>query len=479
MKRCRFFVLPAVLAAFLSLSPATPGAAFEPQSPKLVAKETDRPELDFSLYRLGPGQGPTLLVVGGIQGDEPGGFSAASLLVTNYKITSGRVWVVPNLNFPSIVKRNRGTFGDMNRKFAHVDSSDPDYTAVKSIQRIICEPEVNLILNLHDGSGFYRPNWESPVHNPSRWGQCVIIDQDALDAPSLFGELGRMARMAALDANSGLLHDEHRYHVRNTETSKGDKEMEKTLSYFAVLNGKPSFGVEASKNFTTEFRTYYHIRILESFMRQMGITFERGFALSPQGVKNAINSNVGIALYNDRVFLPLDDVRPALAYVPMKKNAPVDLKSTKPLLALLQENESSWRVAYGNRTLTRIRPQYMDYDESLPSVEVVRDGVPQTVPVGGVVAVSDSFMVKPIKGYRVNVIGALKEKADGSECNVLLRQKDFISRYSVDKNATIYRVEIYKGKMFAGMVLVRFGKPVPASRDTLTAVKGPESEYGF
>ena len=54
---------------------------------------------DFTLHRLGTGN-PALLVVGGIQGDEPGGFSAASLLVTHYRITSGSVWVVPNLNFP-------------------------------------------------------------------------------------------------------------------------------------------------------------------------------------------------------------------------------------------------------------------------------------------------------------------------------------------------------------------------------------------
>lgn len=456
-------------------------ASFDARPPRMVAVETDRPDIDFSFHRLGPGGGNTLLVVGGIQGDEPGGFSAASLLVTGYTITSGQVWVVPNLNFPSIVKRSRGSAtGDMNRKFAYVNPKDPDYPAVMSIQEIIRAPEVDVILNLHDGSGFYRPRHEGPMHNPNRWGQCVIIDQENLDASGSFSQLEQMALAAVRDANKGLLKDEHRYHLRNTETRKGDKEMEKTLSYFAVRHGKSAFGIEASKNFTTEFRAYYHVRILESFMRQLGIRFERHFSLTPEGVKKAINSDVGIALYNNRMFLDLDNVRPNLAFVPMKKGAPVDLKGTSPLIALLEDKKaSSWRVAYGNRTLTRLSPQYMDFDDSLKTVDMVLDGKVKSVSVGQMVSVTDSFLVKTLKGFRVNAIGAQKEKADGSEDDVILRKKDFIPRYSVDKNATTYRVEIYKGKAFAGMILVRFGKAASPSRETMTATAGPESSLGF
>ena len=463
-----------IQAAFAS--PST----FDLSEARTVAVETERPDLSFSFHRLGPGGGSTLLVVGGIQGDEPGGFSAASLLVTSYTITSGELWVVPNLNFPSIVKRNRGTFGDMNRKFAAVSPKDPDYPAVKTIQQIICAPEVDVILNLHDGSGFYRPKYETPDHNPKRWGQSVIIDQDCLDTERPYGQLSQMAQTAIKDANKSLLKDEHRYHLLNTETRKGDKEMEKTLSYFAVRHNKAAFGIEASKSFTTEYRTYYHIQILESFMRQMGIGFERKFSLTPAGVRDAINSNLGIALYDNRYVLALDNVRPTLNFVPMKKNAPVELKRTKPLLALLQEKKNStWRVAYGNRTLTRLSPQYMDFDESLSSVNIVQDGKDVSVSVGQVVTVTESFRVQSIEGFRVNAIGARQEKADGSECGVTLRKKDFSARHSVDKDATTYRVEIYKGKAFAGMILVRFAQKAPAARETMTAVNGPESPYGF
>jgi hypothetical protein len=136
-------------------------------------------------------------------------------------------------------------------------------------------------------------------------------------------------------------------------------------------------------------------------------------------------------------------------------------------------------VAYGNRTLTRLSPQYMDFDESLSSVDIVHDGKTSSVPLGRLVTVTDAFLIKSVKGFRVNAIGAVKEKADGSECNVLLRKKDFIPRYSMDKDATTFRVEIYRGNAFAGMILVRFGQAAPSARETMTAIKGPESAFGF
>ena len=56
-------------------------------------------EFKFDLIQKGKQDNNTLLVVGGIQGDEPGGFISASILATHYEITKGSVWIVPNLNF--------------------------------------------------------------------------------------------------------------------------------------------------------------------------------------------------------------------------------------------------------------------------------------------------------------------------------------------------------------------------------------------
>lgn len=92
--------------------------------------------LRFSLHKIKSDiPGPTLLVIGGIQGDEPGGFTAASMLVTNYKVKKGNIWVVPNLNFKSIIKRSRGIHGDMNRKFNVLSKNDPEFEEVQKIKK--------------------------------------------------------------------------------------------------------------------------------------------------------------------------------------------------------------------------------------------------------------------------------------------------------------------------------------------------------
>ena len=435
----------------------------------------------FSLLRLGAPQlaeAPTLLVIGGIQGDEPGGFSAAALLATRYSIEHGQVWVVPDLNFASILERNRGIHGDMNRKFAHLDKSDPEYPLISELKGVLLDNQVDLVLNLHDGSGFYRPTYESPRFNPSRWGQSVIIDQQEMEALR-FNRLHHMAEHAQQEVNRVLVHPDHRYFIRNTETRLGDKEMEKSLSYFAVLNGKPAFGIEASKEFTTEYRAYYHLTAIESFMRQMGIAYSRSFELSPRGVLAALNSGLTLAMFNDRVVLPLDNVRPTLPNIPFQTNAAPKSRASRPLLTLVNE-KNGWRVAYGNRTLTRVQPATMPFDDSLTSFEIIADGEKRRVRVGEIIPVRSSFTVCPLDEYRVNAIGALAEK-NGTEAGVELYKKDFLPRFSVDKDATLYRVEVYKGKAFSGMVLVSFADEDGAAHDDppLTAVSGPESTLGY
>ena len=140
----------------------------------------------------------------GGQGDEPGGFNAASLIVTHYDILSGNVWVVPNLNFLSIIKRSRGVYGDLNRKFDKLPIKDPEYQTINRIKKLIVDPKVDLILNLHDGSGFYRDKYYDRLYNQNRWGQCIIIDQDQTDSKN-FGNLLGLAQTSIAHVNKHLL----------------------------------------------------------------------------------------------------------------------------------------------------------------------------------------------------------------------------------------------------------------------------------
>jgi len=412
--------------------------------------------LRFSLHKIESGQaGPTLLVIGGIQGDEPGGFTAASMLVTNYKVNRGSVWVVPNLNFASIIKRSRGIHGDMNRKFNALSKNDPEFDEVQKIKKIILNKNVDIIVNLHDGSGFYKKEYINRMHNPNRWGQSIIIDQENIESES-YGGLLNVAESVQQHINANLINKSKYFYVKNTETAKGDVEMEKSLTYFAIKNNQPAFAVEASKSFLTHERAYYHLLAVEGFMKELGIEFQRNFKMSRRDVAKQIGNNLKISLYNNRINLHMDKARRALNYVPLKKYGSVKYEKSNPLIAVIK-NKKTIKVRYGNRSVTSLNPQYFEYDYNLNSVSMQIDGKTKKINIGETVNVKNNFKVLAENDYRVNIIGFSKAGLR-NENGLLVRRKQIASRYSVDKSSNVFRVEIYKGKKFSGMILVDFDK---------------------
>ena len=422
-------------------------------------------KLEFSLHKHQSGKpGPTLLVIGGIQGDEPGGFNAASLLVTNYHVTEGEVWIVPNLNFESIIQRSRGVYGDMNRKFSTLQEADPEYAQIQKIKSIILDPQVTMILNLHDGSGFFSPTYRSKLANPDRWGQSVIIDQEKVEGIS-HGELDNIAKRVIKIANSKINTPEHYYHVKNTQTRFGNEEMEKTLSYFAVRHGKSAFGVEASKEFQTHERSFFLLNMVEAFMKDIGVGFARDFSLTQKGVKDRIEGNIRLAMYDNRILFDMVNARSMLSYVPLKKNAPIDYTPSNPLIALLP-NQNNIHIRYGNRHVTYLRPQYKEYDNSLNEITMIIDGEERQVKLGSEVTVATAFKVLPLTDYRINVIGFKRTGAE-DESNITINRQAILKKLSVDKQGKLFRLEVYKDDKFCGMVLVRFVTPPVATMQPL------------
>lgn len=434
--------------------------------------------LDFTVTSKGSG-GPAVLIIGGIQGDEPGGFSAAALLATHYTFTRGTVHVVPNLNFPAIIQRSRGLHGDMNRKFAELSAKDPEFETVRRIQTIIASPHINLVLNLHDGSGFYRPTHETSMRNPNRWGQSVIIDQDIWPGVP-FGELSQIAETVASDANKALLEPDHSFHVRNTRTMATADEMSQCLTWFALNHDKAAFGLEVSKEFGVSQRTYYHLHMVESFFRQAGVEFERDFPLTIDGITGALGNDVYIGFVNNRLVLPLDNARPRLAgSLPLPRGAEKSINANMPIVAVTTGRDTL-NIHYGNNTVTSFKPDWLETDDGLDGVHVSVDGETREVRFGDTVHVGKEFLVHPETGYRVRAIGTNRGV---DESNMLIRRRDFLDRYSIDKAGTTYRVEVYNGKRYAGTFLVRFGTPVMAVTTplpaTLPAIAGQESDLGW
>lgn len=425
---------------------------------------------DFSYHVLdSEAPGPTILVVGGIQGDEPGGFHAAALLATKYKVTAGKVLIVPNLNFKSILAVNRGGFGDMNRKFAEISEKDPDYAAVAFIKATILREDVSYVFNLHDGSGFYRPeatgNW---ALDPKRWGQSIVIDDTEVALKNGgVGSLLNLATRVTQRVNGSLLKAPHAIRVKNTNTAAGDLEMAKSLSYYAFTNGKQAVGLEASKDLPLEERAYYHLLMLESYMLELGLAFDRSFDLSAAGVATAMWEELSISFMDGRVSLNLgqNNGQMNLAVLPLSVNKKGEVKyiTSNPLIALVkQKNGRAYSVHYGNTRLTSITSfstsPAASVTETAPILISV-DGKQKEAWLGSTVRVTNSFEIAPVSGYRFNVIGKVGTTDEGTPIFV----KDLQKKWAINKQDT-YRVEMYRGTMLSGTFLVTVG---PREREVM------------
>ncbi len=408
---------------------------------------------DFDFIKKGSQDNNTLLLIGGIQGDEPGAFMAASLVATHYDIKKGSVWVIPNLNFYSIIKRSRGPYGDMNRKFAKLSKKDPDYETIQRIKAYIKAKEVKLILNLHDGSGFYRKKYIDRLHSPRRWGQSSIIDQVKIDVPK-YGNLEEISQRIVNDINKNLLRKRDAYHIKNTKTRMGDKEMEKSLTYFAINNGKAAFANEASKELSLKERVYYHLLAIEAYMKEMGIEFKRKFALNLNSIQNVIEHDIFISFYDEKIKLPLSKVRSILRYFPIDKDGVVQFIPSSPLMTIIKEGKQ-YIIHYGNRKLAKLHPDYIKFMEDERDINFLVDGKKTKLRFGDILNAKKYFLIKDIKDLRVNVIGYVNKKGK-KETNVKIYKKDILKRYSINRDGNLFRIEFYKKKNFVGMILVAF-----------------------
>ena len=261
---------------------------------------------ELHVYRIhGTKQGKTLLLIGGIQGNEPGGFLSADLFA-DMALAKGNLIVVPRANFHSIVLNRRQINEDMNRKFARNSRVNYEAKIVSILKQLVSESDC--LLNLHDGSGFYRPSWEGPMKNPRRFGQSIIADCATYTVPETGKvlHLKEMAQQAIKKVNSFIENPNHIFRFNNHRTSAPDTihaEQRKSATYYAVFEcGIPAFGIETSKSLSLELKVRQHNHAINAFMKILGIVPETpGIYLDPPTARHiimAVNDNIPFAISN-------------------------------------------------------------------------------------------------------------------------------------------------------------------------------------
>jgi len=234
-------------------------------------------------FLRGEKPGPTIMVQGGIQGDEAAGFLTAQAL-SRARVSKGTVIVVPRANPPSIHERKRAINVDLNRRF------DKDYNEfyedrlARLIRFLVSQSQA--LIHLHEGSGFYDPVRRSDLRGPQRYGQSVIVDTtDHKRAP----QLERSVRQVLARLNEGVAPKEYAFQLFNMDTFNDRSkylEQRKSLTYYALSRvGIPAVAIEVSKNIPDlGWKVSNQLRATTLFLRSFGVELD-AVRLTPEDLK--------------------------------------------------------------------------------------------------------------------------------------------------------------------------------------------------
>ena len=105
-------------------------------------------------------EGPTVVIVGGVHGNEPAGARAAGQ-IRHWAIRRGKLLFVPRANVPALNAASRSAPGDanesidLNRCFPRAGQDDsPSYAPAGALWALIRKHRPDWLVDLHEGSGF-------------------------------------------------------------------------------------------------------------------------------------------------------------------------------------------------------------------------------------------------------------------------------------------------------------------------------------
>jgi hypothetical protein len=148
-------------------------------------------KFETPLYVFGSGRaGPVALALGGVHGNEPGGWLAADRLVDKMRPDVGALLVIPHTNkiAMGLFARTTDEIGDINRAYPGNADGTPGEQIAAQIMQVIRDFHVSLVHDMHESWAFYK---DRPQNGTAFLGQTV-----ATNAP----EPGPSMARASVDA---------------------------------------------------------------------------------------------------------------------------------------------------------------------------------------------------------------------------------------------------------------------------------------
>ena len=266
---------------------ARPGSTATPQPVVVPAGEERRLLMrgtaqETPLYIFGTGHaGPIVMVLGGVHGNEPGGWMAADQVAERIRPATGALMVVPRANKMAMALFERTTtdLGDLNRLYPGRSDGLPMERMALEIVEVLREFRANVVVDMHESWAFYR---DRPQNGTAFLGQTVAT------APS--EPASSFARSVVEQVNQRVLAEREEFFFREfppgrlpdpnsalpfdtsgnpqAAVSGGSRS---SLGLPAHVPGLISILVEMGQQQPIERRVALHIDVLQQVMRNIGI----------------------------------------------------------------------------------------------------------------------------------------------------------------------------------------------------------------
>lgn len=255
--------------------PVAPAAPPEPPPPPFVVDEGVREHALMAgtpyqnrLYVFGTGrEGKIVLALGGVHGNEPGGWLAAEEIVDRVRPEVGALLVIPRANRLATLNFVRTTddMGDLNRMYPGDPDGIPMARMAFEIMNTIRDYHVDVVVDMHESWAFYA---DRPQNGTAYLGQTI--------ATSI--ESGIPLAQAVVDSvNTRIRYRHEEFFFREFRTGRlpnptnpGAGGSRSSLGLPGYFPGLISLLVEMGQQQGLDRRIALHVDVLREVMRQVG-----------------------------------------------------------------------------------------------------------------------------------------------------------------------------------------------------------------
>jgi len=435
---------------------------------EIYFKDSDR---QLEVIRInGEQPGLTVLIFGGIHGDEPGGYFSSEIL-SKVKMIKGNLIVVPRVNFPSIMLYKRDLNGDLNRKFGDREKpGDPDIEIVKILKSLMKEADV--FINQHDAYGFHRETFISPKYNYKMYGQSLIIDCARFYSDKLKKqvELAQMGKSILERVNRQISNKDHHFGFWDHDSVAHNTrfpEMKKSATYYALTTFSiPAFGLETSKDLPSlNDKVKYQLIVIREILHEFGLegVFPSTDVATPEMYWiEFLKNNKDTVRVN-----PSTNLRLNSGDIIIIKNivSNYDNGLSADIMDWGSINDVDKEFRYSKPSVIQVKKNHLVMGkiflqgflkDSIREISVEVNGKKQVIPNWGKVEISrgETFKILgtspvlsqtrfDIRGF--NAPGSIKD-----DSNIVISFEKLLPEYSFLKKGSVYFVKVYSGTQLTG-----------------------------